>query len=228
MSWHYSQALVEACSGADFSVGNLSPQLNSIPTVGIFFSNDKTKDTLSPSQSGTILEHSTGDPFVDVWTSLQPVSPVKDTVPLDINREQQILEISGLTPYELLGKWNPNTSSWKTSLNCYLTGISQKWPEGWHRAGIVLNGKCYRRQSWERRIVEIDSGLWPTPTASDWKRSAAKSESLRKSGNIAVRVGGYVHPEFLEWMMGFPIGWSAQRELEMHRFQEWLDLHGAC
>ena len=32
----------------------------------------------------------------------------------------------------------------------------------------------------------------------------------------------------LEWIMGWPIGWSALEPLEMARFRQWLLLHGRC
>ncbi len=33
-------------------------------------------------------------------------------------------------------------------------------------------------------------------------------------------------PHFAEWLMGFPIGWSASRALATPRFQSWQHLHG--
>ena len=33
----------------------------------------------------------------------------------------------------------------------------------------MLRGECFRQRSWERRISVIESGLWPTPTANNYK-----------------------------------------------------------
>lgn len=33
-------------------------------------------------------------------------------------------------------------------------------------------------------------------------------------------------PTILEWIQGWPIGWSALEPLAMAKFQDWLGLHG--
>ena len=34
------------------------------------------------------------------------------------------------------------------------------------------------------------------------------------------------NPEFAEWLMGFPRGWSALGAVEMPKFRQWLHSHG--
>jgi hypothetical protein len=63
------------------------------------------------------------------------------------------------------------------------------------------------------RTDEIGSGLWPTPTASDYK-GGRRPETLAKSGrgernslNDAVTMRdqhGSLNPTWVEWLMGFP------------------------
>lgn len=38
--------------------------------------------------------------------------------------------------------------------------------------------------------------------------------------------GGNLNPEWIEWFMGWPMGWTALQPLETARFQSWLLLHG--
>lgn len=38
--------------------------------------------------------------------------------------------------------------------------------------------------------------------------------------------GGQLNPEFVEWLMGWPIGWTGFGALEMGRFRRWCALHG--
>jgi hypothetical protein len=38
--------------------------------------------------------------------------------------------------------------------------------------------------------------------------------------------GGTLNPNWVEWLMGWPIGWTDLKPLEMGKFQRWLDLHG--
>lgn len=41
--------------------------------------------------------------------------------------------------------------------------------------------------------------------------------------------GGGLNPEWVEWLMGWPIGWTAYEPLEMDRFQQWPQWHsGNC
>lgn len=37
---------------------------------------------------------------------------------------------------------------------------------------------------------------------------------------------GTLNPPWVEWLMGWPIGWTDFAPLEMDKFQEWWRLHG--
>lgn len=41
-------------------------------------------------------------------------------------------------------------------------------------------------------------------------------------------IGGSLNPMWVEWLMGWPIGWTDLSPLEMDRFQQWLHSHGGC
>ena len=59
---------------------------------------------------------------------------------------------------------------------------------------------------------------WPTPTAHDAKDSGkAPSEGLRKSPCLAFKVGGQLNPMWVEWLMGWPLGWTDLKPLEMDK-----------
>lgn len=64
-------------------------------------------------------------------------------------------------------------------------------------------------------------GLLPTPRASDWKGAPSTEETLKKRQEESTRGVGLeehltrihggsfrLHPQFVEQMMGFPIGWT--------------------
>lgn len=38
---------------------------------------------------------------------------------------------------------------------------------------------------------------------------------------------GQLNPEWVEWLMGWPIGWTELGPLEMDRFHEWQQQHGS-
>ena len=55
--------------------------------------------------------------------------------------------------------------------------------------------------------------------------SAARTVALK---GLEVQIKGSEYsPELPEWMMGWPIGWTASEPLEMDKFQQWLRMRGA-
>jgi len=79
---------------------------------------------------------------------------------------------------------------------------------------------------------------WPTPRASDYKgaTSADAMEKAAKRGfnlNLPEKVaanagGGKLNPTWVEWLMGWPLGWTDLKPLETDKFQKWQDEHGRC
>ena len=74
----------------------------------------------------------------------------------------------------------------------------------------------------------------PTPRCHDAK-VMGPSELNRNSVRLAAMVkwpkesqqpGGPLNPEWVEWLMGWPIGWTDLEALETGRFQQWQRLHG--
>ena len=64
-----------------------------------------------------------------------------------------------------------------------------------------------------------------TPNARDWKDSGP-TQGNRKSPNLGTQVGGSLNPPWVEWLMGWPIGWTDLKPLETAKYQQWLDSHG--
>jgi hypothetical protein len=56
---------------------------------------------------------------------------------------------------------------------------------------------------------------WPTPTAHMAKETNAPSEANRNEPSMASRVGGKLNPTWVEWLMGWPLGWTDLKPLEM-------------
>lgn len=64
----------------------------------------------------------------------------------------------------------------------------------------------HRRALAEELDRRIANGTMPTPTATDWKGGGKGGDWGR---NLKQGMGGTPSPEFVEWLMGFPLGWSA-------------------
>jgi hypothetical protein len=53
--------------------------------------------------------------------------------------------------------------------------------------------------------------LYPTPTCNDAKNNnppSQRTENGRHSDSLNVAAGGSLNPDWVEWLMGFPIGWT--------------------
>lgn len=74
--------------------------------------------------------------------------------------------------------------------------------------------------------------LWPTPTAMNSSGGAALCKwggaGARKKMRTMVtpeEMNGPLNPEWVEWLMGWPTGWTGLKPLEMDRFHEWQRQH---
>jgi len=74
--------------------------------------------------------------------------------------------------------------------------------------------------------------LWPTPRSTDGTHGGRVTpRKARNGGNLIEAVSttdatGQLNPTWVEWLMGFPQGWTDLKPLEMPRFREWLQQHG--
>lgn len=49
---------------------------------------------------------------------------------------------------------------------------------------------------------------WPTPRASDSRRPGMSRARADKPDSLPAQLGGPLNPPWIEWLMGFPIGWT--------------------
>jgi DNA (cytosine-5)-methyltransferase 1 len=69
-------------------------------------------------------------------------------------------------------------------------------------------------------MINPSSGrMWPTPTAHNAKETNAPSEALRNTPILAAQVGGSLNPTWVEWLMGFPIGFAVSKDWVMPKYR---------
>ena len=69
--------------------------------------------------------------------------------------------------------------------------------------------------------------MYSTPTARDWKDNGkSPAELSRNSETLASQAGWKLNPMWVEWLMGWPIGWTDLDVLGMDKFQSWQQQHG--
>lgn len=68
--------------------------------------------------------------------------------------------------------------------------------------------------------------LCSTPTAHNAQEGNYPAERTRNSMTLGATLGGRIDPEFTEWMMWWPAGWTDLKPLGTVKFLRWLRSHG--
>ena len=67
---------------------------------------------------------------------------------------------------------------------------------------------------------------WLTPTAHNAKEGAYPSEYMLNTPTLAAQAGGKLNPTWVEWLMGWPLGWTDCDVSATDRFRQWCASHG--
>ena len=167
MSWLFSQALVEAFSGASSSDGEPSAPLSVMPTPHKFWRNDKMMDASKLSQFGLTCVVLTEDRGAALLTSFLEASHARTSAQQARAQESTGNALaSGLNLLGSLARFDPASSSWKTP-QCSLVEGLDRFSETWPRWGSMRNGASWARMTPALPTVESGSGSWATPTVQD-------------------------------------------------------------
>ena len=138
---------------------------------------------------------------------------------------------SGLLPNGVNSFHTPNTTGldgWSNSRKA-LKKRQEIWPTP--RAGNPgsrPNGKGGKILAEEVK----KSVMWATPCAGDYRspnlnpcKNGQKIEPA--SGHaLPAQVGGQLNPTWVEWLMGWPLGWTDCAASATDKFRQWLNSHG--
>ncbi len=155
-------------------------------------------------------------------------------------RTHQCSLLGGLDEY--LGTWPQwglmrNGESWERVMSGRLTienafGSTPNGETFFHTPNCSgLDGGSSSRKALKKRIAQ-----WSTPQASDCRDrgnlsnpSVQRRIEIGKQVNLSMVVStesGALNPNWVEWLMGWPIGWTDLKPLGTDRFQRWRQLHG--
>lgn len=224
MSWHFSQALVEAFWAANCSDGEQSALSRLTDTPATSCCHGKTTDASARFPSGMTFAHSMGNPGEALLTWFQAGSRVRIFPllgPVPGSRAQN--PDYGMKCTESFARYDQNTHSWKTPQPSLFTAwepFSVIWP----RQGIMLHGACWERMIWAPHMSGNAGGvsrMMPTPTCQDAKNLNSPSQLRRKTPPLCAVVGGKLNPAWVEWLMGWPIGWTDCTVSGTDRFRAW-------
>jgi hypothetical protein len=116
-----------------------------------------------------------------------------------------------------------------------LSSAAKQWPTPTATLGSK-GGRITPRKGREGGTVieAVSARRWPTPVASASKgsspaalkrKSGADRSNDRLDHAVMATDGGQLNPEWVEWLMGWPIGWTELKPLAMDRFREWQQQH---
>lgn len=235
MSWLFSRALVEEYSRGTSLAGLPCAQLNVMPTPRKFWRNDKTMESLRLFQFGLTLKHLTALSGEELLMSFLVASRARTYQRQEAGEESKEKDRAyGNKWVESSARYDLDLRGWKTvpsSLSEALPWSSVILPK-W---GMTASGYVYQHPNAERPMNATVSGsLLPTVTRRDFRSDScspefkAKADRHSRGKTLPWVLGGLLSPEFAEWMMGWPIGWTELKPLEMDKFQEWRQQHSIC
>jgi hypothetical protein len=110
---------------------------------------------------------------------------------------------------------------------------------GTPRVGMARGGNFWYdrgKHNLEEQVGAAEHAkMWPTPGANeDSYRLGGNSQQSKSLGSIARREalaespesGGQLNPPWVEWLMGWPIGWTDLKPLATDKSQRWPHSHG--
>ena len=135
-------------------------------------------------------------------------------------------QVFGQSSIGSLANYDPNTQSLKMSQQSLLED-STSFLKTLPKQGMMQNGNVLEQTKLVLDIEEKEYGLLPTPVASDHKmRRPTKNWSgndlvsqvsmLENNGTKCV----YLNPSWVEWLMGYPIGYTDIGEKSHKESQE--------
>jgi len=191
-------------------------------------------DFCTSARSGMTCEVSTVRLGEVLSTSFRPVSRVSLSLRRELRRAQTTRGTCGRLPLESFAKWCRDSYSWRTCPASCLGNIdiSKRFSGTWPNSGMILSGESWELPTLAHRISAIGFGSpppcgissVPTPAAADSRNRGNPEDpvvkrriAIGKQVNLSMVVSGPLNPEWIEWLMGFPIGWTDLRPLATPR-----------
>ena len=218
MSWHCSLELVEEFSQAKVWVTGSCARWKKIRIAERSLCGGKKTNASQSFPSGTMSTPSTGTPGMALSMSFLLDFHAKASPLQESSLEQTTPETNGLQQQGSSEKYVQAELFSKTYQESEST--SESWPETLPIWGMIVNGELLPLEKPELDILGNDGGAWPTPNAHEPRlgyqdRSKGKKGSQKSLTTIVVdnnggpEKGTRLNPDWVEWLMGWPIGWTS-------------------
>lgn len=221
MSWLFSQALVEAFSEDTSLDGEPSAPSSGNPTQQAYLSPDKMTVFSRLSRFGMTFKPLTADRGKALLMSYLAAFLARTSQSQETEMDLRESEAECGEKWQgLLARFDQDSHLWRTVQCSLLEGLNeslQTLPQ-W---GMTVGGELYLLPTLVQTIDAKESGfthVWGTPKAQD-SRHALRD---RGKGNLGEQVsglhnGGKLNPTWVEWLMGWPFGWTDLKPLAMDK-----------
>lgn len=232
MSYTYLQEQGEESSADSFS--DIPPYVLSRLNLTAEKSccNGSEMESSHDSQYGMTFAHSMVDHGGDTLISSRVDFLAKTYQPQEKAQASKVADQdSGEKWLGSLARYDHDLRSWKTA-QCLLQGGLEEYSETWPRWGMMLDGVCWGQTTLGLITSEIESGLLPTPRKQIQDRKILARDTYKHNLeeylgiHMPHLIGSRIDPNYVEWMMAWPDGWTDLEPLETARFQQWRHSHG--
>jgi len=217
-----AESLVVTCLDGEQSVPS-----STTPTPDQYYWPDKTTEHSRLSRFGmtcVLLTESLGEDLL-TWFLAGFPARISASQDLDVG----LMEAAAGYGMRWLGSfatYNHVTSMWKTVQNL-LVEDSAEYSGTWPKWGLMRNGVSSELVTQVHRMSAKEYGFVPTPTASNTKAHHMRgSDKGKQREPRSYGEHGPLNPQYLEWLMGWPEGWTELKPLATARFHEWRKQHG--
>jgi hypothetical protein len=97
----------------------------------------------------------------------------------------------------------------------------------------ITPGSAWQSNRFPNLETVVERRTWPTPTAHNAKEQDSPAEATLNTPTLTHQARGgdqtqprSLSPAWVEWLMGWPLGWTDLKPLETDKFQAWRRLHG--
>ena len=107
-----------------------------------------------------------------------------------------------------------------------LGGAVRMWPTP--TVACATGGQTSRGGNRKNELLLAGAArAFPTPKSRDWKGKSQRGNYGNTTDCLPNAVhGGQLNPTWVEWLIGWPLGWTDLSALATDKFQQWLHSHG--
>jgi hypothetical protein len=149
-----------------------------------------------------------------------------------ITRSGEIVNADG-TEWDGLSK--PHSKTTGRPITTALADAVAMWPTPAARDCKGANSRehCETNGTGRKHMDQLPNAVahpdlrFATPQARDFRTGQqSRWENPERTRNLNDQIGGQLNPTWVEWLMGWPLGWTDCAASATDKFQQWLSSHG--